>query len=197
MISRFAAMRGCQTGVTIIEVLTSVVLIFLGLGGIFSLNIQSMEILRRTRQAVASSQMLQERVETMRSHVWPEISNAQALAALMQSPTQSAADLADLNPIESFVVTVPTLPAGATAADYTFSVHREKGVVKIVQDGDLGTQPLLLVQGTVRWRDSHGIQQRQLRTIIGRIGLTRSGVFGSVFGRPAEGNSNSSLSAKR
>jgi Tfp pilus assembly protein PilV len=194
---RAAAVQVSQNGVTIIEVLTSVLLIFLGLGGIFAINIQSMEILRKTRQTVAASQMLQERIETMRSHVWPEISNSQALATLFQTPTQSAADLADLYPAESFVVTVPTLPAGTKASDYTFSLRRDGGNVSITQKGDLSAQPLLLVQGTVRWRDAHGFQQKQLRTIIGRIGLTRSGVFGSIFGRPAEGNSNSSLSASR
>lgn len=194
---RFTTGRVCQTGVTIIEVLTSVLLIFLGLGGIFAINIQSMEILRKTRQTVAASQMLQERMETMRSHVWPEISNAQALATLFQVPTQSAADLADLYPAESFIITVPNVPQGRKASDYTFSLRRDGGTVSIVRNGDLGDQPLLLVQGTVRWRDAHGFQQKQLRTIIGRIGLTRSGVFGSIFGRPAEGNSNSSLSASR
>jgi len=198
MIPRAAIARARQSGVTIIEVLTSVLLIFLGLGGIFAINVQSMDLLRRTRQAVASSQMLQECVETMRAHVWPEISNAQALASVFQTPTQSAADLADLNPVESFVVTVPNVPDGAKPADYTFSIRREQGNVKITQSGDLSDQPLLLVQGTVRWRDAHGFQQRQLRTIIGRIGLTRSGVFGSVFGRPATtGSSNSSLAASR
>lgn len=198
MLSRGANIAGvCQNGVTIIEVLTSVLLIFLGLGGIFAINIQSMEILRKTRQTVAASQMLQERIETMRSHVWPEISNAQAVAALLQTPTQSAADLADLYPSESYVVTVPTLPAGAQAADYTFTVRNDAGKVTIVQNGDLGAQPLLMVQGTIRWRDAHGFQQKQLRTIIGRIGLTRSGVFGSIFGRPPEGNSNSTLATNQ
>jgi len=188
--SRAASARAFQRGVTIIEVLASVVLILVGFCGIFAMNTRSILILRKTRQVVASSQILQERMETLRSHPWPEISNAQALALLMQTPAASGQDLADANPVESVVVTVPNLPAGTNTAEYTFSVKRERGAVKIVQNGDLGTQPLLLVQTTVTWREMHGTQQRQLRTIIGQLGLTRSGIFGSAFGRPEEGNSN-------
>jgi Tfp pilus assembly protein PilV len=189
MISRTASAVGLQRGVTIIEVLASVVLILVGFCGIFAMNTRSLLILRKTRQVVASSQLLQERIETLRSHAWPEISNAHALAVLLQTPAESGQDLADANPVETVTVTVPNLPAGATATDYTFTVRRQRGAVRIIHDGDLGTQPLLLVQNSVTWRDMHGAEQRTLRTIIGQVGLTRSGIFGSAFGRPAQGNS--------
>ena len=190
MIARTASAVGSQRGVTILEVLASVVLILVGFCGIFAMNTRSLLILRKTRQVVSSSQILQERIETLRSHPWPEISNAHALALLLQTPAESGQDLADANPVESVVVTVPNLPAGAAAADYAFSVRREQGAVKIVHDGNLGAQPLLLVTATVTWRDMRGTETRKLRTIIGQLGLTRSGIFGSAFGRPEQGNSN-------
>ena len=58
-----------QDGVTIVEVLLASVLIFIGLGSIFEMNTHSIELLRATHLTAASTQMLQERVETMRSKV--------------------------------------------------------------------------------------------------------------------------------
>lgn len=173
-------------GVTIVEVLISAVLIFIGLGSIFAMNTQSIQLLRATHLTAASTQIVQERVETLRSKPWPEVSNARALALLMQSPAQSESELNAPNLTETITMSVPQSVNGDLAVGtQTFQVQRQDGAARILQDGDFGTSPLMLADIWLQWGQAPRVQQRKLRVIICRTGLTRSGIFGSVFGRPS------------
>jgi hypothetical protein len=186
MISAAFAQPGSQSGVTIIEVLASALLIFLGLGGIFAMNTQSLEILRSTRLLANGSQVLQERMETLRTLPWPEVADAQALAeSVYATPAPSAAEFGSTNLVETVIVSVPNTPGQPSPDSNTFGLRRKSGVVHIMQAGNFTSQPLLLVDMTLTWQDRENSKQRELKTIIYRSGLTRSGIFGSAFGRPA------------
>src|ERR1700679_437848 len=99
--------RKDRAGVTIVEVLLSSVLIFIGLGSIFEMNTHSIELLRATHLTAASTQMMQERVETIRGKAWPEISNSTALAILMQTPAQSESEMSAPALTETITMSVP------------------------------------------------------------------------------------------
>lgn len=165
--------------------MASALLIFLGLGAIFSLNTRSLQILRKTRQYATASQVLQERVELMRSHSWPDVSRAGMLATLLQAPAASGADLADADPMEDIIVTIPDTPGQPAGNAPYFEVRRWHGKANVVYDGDLSTSPVLLVSASISWLAGGDAQQRSVRTVVARNGLTRSGIFGSAVGRPA------------
>lgn len=178
--------RQDAAGVTIVEVLIAAVMIFIGLGSIFEMNTQSIQLLRATHLTAASTQMLQERVEVLRSKPWPEVSNSDALAILMQTPAPSEKELVAPNLTETMSVSAPQIVNGQIAANApVFQVRRQNGAVKILQSGDLGMQSLLLADILITWGATQNPQERKLRVILSRTGLTRSGIFGSVFGRPA------------
>lgn len=180
---RFSApSRRSLAATTFVEVLISAALIFVCLGGILTVNTKSIHTLRATQQAAASSQILQQRIETIRSRPWPEISNSTALAALLQVPTESEKQIPDLNLSELIRVSVPTLTTEGFIEGQSFTVRRDGPTVWIEQAGDFGKEPTLLVAGAIIWRDSQGRHERQVRTIICRAGLTRSGIYGSVLG---------------
>jgi hypothetical protein len=183
MISRTSA-PSCESGFTMIEVMAAALLILLGLGGTLAMHARSVHILRSTRQALATSQMLQQRIEAMRNKPWPEISSAPALAVLMRSPTASSKELADEGCTEFITVSVPDALGGEALGARAFSLKRERGAVTIVENADLSSERMLLVNASVQWRSVHGTRQRMLRTILCRNGLTRCGVFGSTVGRP-------------
>jgi len=170
--------------VTIIEVLASALLIFLGLGAIFAMNTQSLQILRSTRMLANGSQVLQERMESMRNHPWPEVANGQALAKIWEIPAPSEEELHDGDLLEQVTVSIPDVPGAPKTDSSFFKIQRRYGKVTIFQNADLTAQPLLLVDMTVSWKEKQETKQRHLRTIIGKTGLTRSGIFGSAFGRP-------------
>jgi len=172
-----------QSGVTILEVLASAVVILLAVGAIFGMNAQSLQILRRTQQAAAASEILQERIEAMRTASWPDISRGATAAGLWAAPAHSAPDLADAAPVETLTVSPASSPSLVTLNTASFRVERRAGKVKVIQNADLSPERLVLVEVSIAWRERRGIQQRQLRTLIARSGLTRSGIFGSAFGR--------------
>jgi Tfp pilus assembly protein PilV len=192
-------------GVTIVEVLLSAVLIFIGLGSIFEMNTQSIELLRATHLTAASTQMLQERAEAIRSKAWPEISNSTAMAILMQTPAQSEGEMSAPALTETITLSVPPTANGQLTANgqiassgpapsggQSFEVQRQQGQVRILQRGDLGTAHMLLADILLTWGQSPRVQQREMRVIICRTGLTRCGIFGSAFARPTP---NQSLAA--
>jgi Tfp pilus assembly protein PilV len=174
-------------GVTIIEVLVAALLIIMGLGGVFAINARCMHLLRSTRQVTAGSQVLQQRMEMLRSRPWPEISNAVALQTLLSSSTESEKELADAGVVETVNVTIPpTVEAVRQEKVRSFSVVRRRGQARVLEDEDLGDQPLLLFEIILTWRGVQKEQQRRQRAMICRTGLTRSGIFGSAFGRPEQ-----------
>jgi Tfp pilus assembly protein PilV len=187
--------RRDDAGVTIVEVLLSSVLIFIGLGSIFEMNTHSIELLRATHLTAASTQMLQERAETIRSRAWPEMSNARALAILMQTPAQSEIEMSAPALTETITMSAPqTVNGQVTPNGQSFQVQRQQGQVRILQSADLGKAPMLLADILLTWGLSPRVQRREVRVIICRTGLTRSGIFGSVFGRPT---SNQSVASTR
>lgn len=169
---------------TILEVLVAAFLIALAMGSIMTINTHAVHTLRATRQAAASSQVLQQRVEMIRSKPWPEVSNSTSLQALMSMPTESEKELTDAQMAETVTVTVPAPSSdGPTASATSFSIRRQNGVATVGAPADFGAQPALLFDGMLTWHDVHGLHQRSLRTMICRAGLTRSGIFGSPLGR--------------
>lgn len=184
---RFRSRFSHSRGVTIIEVLVAAVLIMMGLGGVFAINTRCMHLLRTTRQVTASSQMLQQRMEILRSKAWPEVSNAAALRVLMCTGTESEKELADAEIVETVSVSVPpTLEAVEKDKVRSFSVIRRRGQASVRETADLSGEPLLLFEVLLTWRGVQKEQQRRQRTMICRTGLTRSGIFGSPFGRPEQ-----------
>ena len=177
---------------TLTEVMISIVLIVLSMGSILMLNLRSARILRASREVAAASQILQQRVEMAREHSWSEVASSQALAALMQTATDSEPEMSDSNVSERMRVTVPKATAdGLVETDRSMSLLRSGGKVVVEQSGDFTAEPTLLFEGTATWRDTTGVHQRTLRTVICRFGLTRSGIVGTVIGRPGSQRASS------
>ena len=171
---------------TLMEVMVSALLISIAMGNILMMNMRSAKILRASRELAAASQMLQQRVEMVRDRSWSEVASSKAMAALMKSPTDSEAEINGARVTERLTVTVPKASmAGLVETDRCFTVCRTDGAVTVEQSGDFNSEPTLLLEGTATWHDQAGVHQRVLRTVVCRFGLTRSGIVGTVIGRPS------------
>ena len=170
---------------TLMEVMVSTLLICIAMGNILMMNMRAARILRASREVAATSQMLQQRVEMIRDRSWSEVSGSKAMAALMKTPTDSEAEVNGSHVTERLTVTVPKASeAGLVETERCFTVCRTDGDVVVEQSGDFNSEPTLLLEGTATWRDQAGVHQRVLRTVVCRFGLTRSGIVGTVIGRP-------------
>jgi Tfp pilus assembly protein PilV len=176
-----------EAGITIIEVMIAALLIGLATGSIMEINAHSLRILQSSHLAAAASQVLQQRVEMLRRATWPELSNDIALAKLMATATESEVELVPAQVTETLTLSVPQdPPTGPQGGSTSVALSRTRGAVTVGQTGDLGTEPSLLVENGIVWKDMTGTHQRSLRTVICRAGLTRNGIFGSSIGRPLE-----------
>lgn len=165
--------------------MVSILLIVLSMGSILMMNLRAARLLRASREVAAASQMLQQRVEMARDRPWSEVASSQALATLMQKPTDSEPEMTDSNVAERWRVTVPKPTAeGLAETDRSLSILRSAGKVSVEESADFTAEATLLFEGTTTWRDTTGVHQRVLRTVICRFGLTRSGIVGTVIGRP-------------
>jgi Tfp pilus assembly protein PilV len=172
-------------GFTMVEVLLSAILISITMGSILSMNVRSIHALRASRDASASSQMLQQRIESLRKRGWTEVSSSAGLARLMATATQSEPELSDSNVVETVKVSAPeATSAGPVAAANSFSVRRSHRTVVVEESGDLSQEATLFFEATIVYRDRTGVHRRSLRNIVCRAGLTRFGLYGSVLGRP-------------
>lgn len=159
-------------------------LICVSLVSILGMNTRAFHTLRSTRQAAASSQLLQQRIEMIREHQWPEISNSKALKNLLRTATDSERELADTNLTEFIKVSAVEISStGAFEEGRAFRVRRHRGRAYVDEAEDLGNEATLLFESSIEWRDLQGVRQRKLRTIVCRAGLTRSGIYGSALGR--------------
>lgn len=172
-----------EAALTLVEVMVSVLLIVVGLGSIFAVNSESAHTLRRAREASVASLILQQRIESMRTRQWAEISSAPALAALMQQGTDSDQELPGFFGEVVTVSVVEGSDEGPKSSAQSFRVRRENQTVFVDATGDLSKFPTLLVQSSVKWKDRGRFLERTQRSIICRAGLTRSGIFGSATGR--------------
>lgn len=179
-----------RAGFTILEVLVAALLIGITTGSIMTMNARALHVLRASHLAAASSQVLQQRIEMVRAHPWPEIASSTALATLMATATESEKELGGAQMIETIQFSVPQDPPNTpTVGGGTFTMSRtDDGTVTEVLAGDLTSEPTLLVDSSITWLDHSGPHRRFLRTVICRAGLTRSGIFGSALGRPTSGS---------
>lgn len=167
------------------EVMVSTMLICMCVGSIVAMNVSAAKVLRASRDAAATSQILQQRMETIRERPWNQVATSTGIAALLQAPAQSEAELGDSQLTETMKVTVPASTAdGLGETSRFFSLRRAGGLVQVEQAGDFSGERTLLYEGQVTWHDTAGVHQRALRTIICQVGLTRAGILGTVLGRP-------------
>src|SRR4051812_13398194 len=90
-----------------IEVMVAALLIAVSIGSIATMNVRSLHTLRASREAAASSQVLQQRIEMIRDRNWAEVASSTAIASLLTRPTFSEAELSDPVFEEKMTVSVP------------------------------------------------------------------------------------------
>lgn len=171
-------------GFTLVEVSVATLLVCVGLASIVAIHGRSIQVLRATHQAAAASQILQQRVDRLRSKPWVDVATSAGLARVMSLPTDSERELPGTRLIEVLTVAaVQPSEVGPVPGASAFTVQRADRSVTIRQAGDLSGEATLLVSSTISWEDPHGKHERSLRSIICRVGLTRSGILGSGLGR--------------
>jgi prepilin-type N-terminal cleavage/methylation domain-containing protein len=120
--------RPHQEGFTLIECVIATAISALFLGSLFLMNAAAMNTITMARQAACASQVLQQRIESMRIANWHQITDASWLQANLLNADAPGADQ-----LHRLSETVTLVPYGSSTAGNTRLI-RAKGVVKILSN---------------------------------------------------------------
>ncbi len=158
-----------QVGTTIIEATIAACTSAMFLGSLFAMNITSMKTLRTARQAAVASQVLQQRIETLRIANWHQMTDATWLKSNVLSKAVDGADF-----LGSANETVTLVPYDSATPGNT-QLTRTGQTAQIVSNTPLLAENAVKVIWTVAY--TGGVQNatitRQAVAIIAKGGVAR------------------------
>jgi Tfp pilus assembly protein PilV len=123
----------------LVEVAIAATISALFLGSLFAMNAASMDTIKMARQAASASQLLQQRIESMRIANWHQITDANWLRDNLFATDVSGTDqLADVSE------TLTLIPYGSDTVGNT-QMRRSNGTVAI-----LAANPALLAESAIK-----------------------------------------------
>ena len=171
--SFFSARRLGSAGTTLVEAVVATCLSVTILGCLFAAASQANKQLKGTREAVYSSQIVQNRLERVRSSDWHQINDAVYIRSnVLATSTLFAPALADLEE----TVTIEAYPPPAAPTPTPIKVHRSKtGTVEILTaNNSLSLEQTVKVGVSTEWKSAiTGAKRTQnTYTVVSQGGIT-------------------------
>jgi uncharacterized protein (TIGR02598 family) len=164
---------GTQTtraGFTLIEAIIAAAISALFLSSLFAMNLASMETIRSAKESTASSQALQQRMESMRIANWHEVTDAAWLRDnLLNTDVPGGAQL------KSLVETVTLVPYGSSSLGNT-QLTRTNGSASIInQNSNLLAENAVKIIWTVSYTGApnNHAASRQIVAILAKGGVAK------------------------
>ena len=117
-----------QRGITLIETVIASGVSALFLGSLFTMNIASMDAMRIAREIACASQVLQQRIESLRIANWHQVTDANWLQTNLLN-----VDAPGASPLKDLTETLTISPYGSTTVGNT-QLTRSAGSVSIVSN---------------------------------------------------------------
>lgn len=160
-----------QAGTSLIEATIAACTSAMFLGSLFAMNVTAMKTMRTAREAGGASQVLQQRVETLRIANWHQITDAVWLRDNLLNTTPAGGES-----LKGMSETLTLVPYGGTSTGNTQLVRDTSGTTSIVnQNSSLLTESAMKVIWTVAY--SGGLKgdpvTRQTVAIIAKGGVAK------------------------
>jgi type II secretory pathway pseudopilin PulG len=122
--------RGClpQQGFTLTEAVVAAAISALFLSSLFTMNLSSMETIRSAKESTVASQVLQQRLESMRIANWHQITDAAWIRDNLLNIEAAGGEQ-----LKNLVETVMLVPYGSTSIGNT-QLQRSLGAATIVTE---------------------------------------------------------------
>lgn len=173
-LSRKAALRSSNqasaksphtaAGFALIEAIVSMMLVSVLLGCAFATDAQVLRILKRGKESSHATQMLQERVEQLRTSLWENVTDPAQLAFVVADPTATAVNLPGVTEtiiveplvnLSNLSASCVRTPAGGVTPNGTV-LTKEKSVKVTV---------------SMQWPSQGGVRTRGMVTILTNGGI--------------------------
>lgn len=134
-----------QSGQTIVEAMIAAGISALFLASLFTMNASSMDTIKMARQSACASQVLQQRIESLRIANWHQVTDANWLRTNLLN-----ADAPGANQLKTLNETLLIAPYGSGTTG-TIQLTRSGGVASIVNSAALLTENAVKVTWTVNY----------------------------------------------
>ena len=162
--------RSSSAGSTLVEAMMAAGISALFLGSLFAINTSSMGTIKMARETAAASQVLQQRVESMRIANWHQITDAAWIRDNLLN-----ADAPGSNELKSITESVSLAPYGSGNTAIT-QVNRSGGSASVVlQNTNLLTENAVKVTWTINYigAPNDRAATRQTVAILGKGGVAK------------------------
>lgn len=150
---------------SLVEVVVAMMITIIAVTAFYASAGQALRVMKTGKETVLASQLLQERIEALRSApLWTSVTTPAGLASAVAGTTQSAANLKGAT--ETFTVT--TYPSSGTPV----AVTRFSTGTVMASGSSLSGQSCVKVTARANWTGiGHIDRSRQMTTIISKGGL--------------------------
>ena len=159
-----------QAGFSLIETTVAAAIAAMFLTSLFTMNIATMDTIRAAKESIAASQILQQRMESMRIANWHQVTDAAWLKTnLMGVPVAGSA------PLKGLVETLIVIPYGSPGVGTT-QLQRSGGTATIVsQNPALLAENAVKILWTVNYTGSPNSQNvtRQIVAVLAKGGVAK------------------------
>ena len=162
--------RARETGFSLIETTVAASIAAMFLVSLFTMNIATMDTIRASKESIAASQILQQRMESMRIANWHQVTDAAWLKANLLNT-----EVAGSAPLKGLVETLIIVPYGSPGVGTT-QLQRTGGSATIVtQNATLLAENAVKILWTVNYAGGPNGQSitRQIVAILAKGGVAK------------------------
>ena len=155
---------------SLIETVVAAAITVTFLGSLFTMNLATMDTIRCAKESISASQILQQRMESMRIANWHEVTDANWLHDNLLN-----ADVAGSDPLKNKVETLTLVPYGSAGAGNT-QLTRSGGTATIVnQNSTLLAENAIKVIWTLNYNGApnDSPRSRQIVAILAKGGVAK------------------------
>lgn len=162
--------KASSAGVSLVESLIAVAISVLFLSSVFTMNISALDSIRCSKESVAASQVLQQRIESLRIANWQQITSASWLAANSLNTSAAGADV-----LRNLTETLTLVPYGSASVGNTKLVRSSSGTSIVNQNAGLLTENAVKAIWTVTYNGALNDRavSRQIVAILAKGGVAK------------------------
>jgi uncharacterized protein (TIGR02598 family) len=162
--------RTVEQGFSLVEGSIAVAISVLFLSSVFTMNISSMDAIRCSKESVAASQVLQQRIESLRIANWQEITSASWLAANTLNTNAAGSDV-----LKDLTETVTIVPYDSTNSGNTQLIRTSSGTTIVNQNTGLISENAIKVVWTLNFTGAPNSRpiSRQIVAILAQGGVAK------------------------
>ncbi|MGH8095122.1 MAG: hypothetical protein ACREIF_16905 [Chthoniobacterales bacterium] len=159
-----------RSGYTLIETTVAAAIAAMFLSSLFTMNVATMDTIRCAKESIAASQILQQRMESMRIANWHEATDAAWLRDNLLNT-----DVSGSTPLKNLIETLTLVPYGSASVGNT-QLMRSNGTATIVnQNTTLLDENAVKVIWTVNYTGAPNSRavSRQIVAILAKGGVAK------------------------